>query len=547
MKIVVMGTGFVGLTHAAVCSEYGHEVYGYDVDAERIAAYQSGERKAIDRYVNEPGLVDILEETLGRHLFFTTDLDKALDNVDAVYLCLPTPPNRDGSSDLSIYKRASHTLGEKLAQRNNTKRVVIVNKSTVPVGTARMLEDLLKERGVTNFGVASNPEFLPEGNAVEASRKPDRVVVGADTEADFEILRRIYPQFQDHVRIRYIETTPETAEAIKYVANTLLLTYISFWNGVGARLGETFPNIRMEDLKLGVTADARISTWGSYVSNGAGGSCFGKDVQSLIYQLSRAGRAADLLQSVYRINEYQKTYLIDRAVHEADFNFNHKTCRAAGPRLQEAHQRHARLVRAQGGGGAAGARGQGDSRLRPAGERGGEALVRPGAEPPLRAHHVPRHGARGAGRQRCLLHLDRLGRVPWPLARHREHRAAALPDHRRAAHDPGLRGAGCQGVRVPRRGQHPPGAEPAPPGRDSGLRGRSKLFPQVSVKLATKKRPTFTVGRFFFVRRLMHYEQKPLSQDWERGWGEGRAGRRYRATPNRVPSLRPNTSGWYCS
>ena len=149
-------------------------------------------------------------------------------------------------------------------------------------------------------------------------------------EEDFALLRRIYSQFVNHVRIRYLETTPETAEAIKYMGNTLLLTYISFWNGVGARLAETFPNIRMEDLKIGVTADSRISTWGSYVSNGAGGSCFGKDIQSLIYQLNQAGRSTDLLQAVYNINEYQKTYLIDRAIHEADFNFNHKTVALLG-------------------------------------------------------------------------------------------------------------------------------------------------------------------------------------------------------------------------
>jgi UDPglucose 6-dehydrogenase len=132
------------------------------------------------------------------------------------------------------------------------------------------------------------------------------------------------------VRIRYIETTPETAEAIKYIGTTLLLTYISFWNGVGARLAETFANIRMEDLKLGVTSDSRISTWGSYVSNGAGGSCFGKDIQSLIYQLNQSGRSTNLLQSVYNINEYQKVYLIDRAIHEAKFNFNQKTIALLG-------------------------------------------------------------------------------------------------------------------------------------------------------------------------------------------------------------------------
>jgi len=217
-----------------------------------------------------------------------------------------------------------------LAERKDTRRVVLINKCTVPIGTARQLERVLREYEVPNAGVASNPEFLPEGDAVEKSRRPDRVVVGADTDEDMRIIRRIYSQFVNHVRIRYIETTPETAEAIKYIANTLLLTYVSFWNGVGARLGETLPNIRMEDLKRGVTADTRISTWGSYVSNGAGGSCFGKDIQSLIYQLKIAGQSTDMLQSVYGINEYQKTYLVDRAVREAGMSFNHKTVALLG-------------------------------------------------------------------------------------------------------------------------------------------------------------------------------------------------------------------------
>ena len=324
MKIVVVGTGFVGLPHAAVLSEYGHQVYAYDIDEERIEAYRSGDREQIERYVNEPGLVEAIEETVGQYLFFTTELETVIDGTDLIFMCLPTPPKRDGSTDLSYYMNAAHHLGKLLAKRIDQKRVVLVNKSTVPVGTARLLEKILNEHEVPNFGVASNPEFLAQGGAVEGSRRPDRVVVGADTQEDLELLRRVYSQFVNHVRIRYLETTPETAEAIKYVANTLLLSYISFWNGVGARLGESYPNIRMEDLKIGVTSDERISTWGSYVSNGAGGSCFGKDIQSLIYQLNRAGRSTDLLQAVYNINEYQKTYLIDRAVHEAGFNFNNK-------------------------------------------------------------------------------------------------------------------------------------------------------------------------------------------------------------------------------
>ena len=324
MKIIVVGTGFVGLPHAAVLSEYGHEVYAYDIDEERIRAYQSGDRDQIERYVNEPGLVEAIEETIDRYLHFTTSLDDVIESTDIIFMCLPTPPKRDGSTDLRFYMNAAHYLGGLLAQRSDKKRVVLVNKSTVPVSTARQLQKVMEEHGVENYGVASNPEFLAQGSAVEGSRRPDRVVVGADTEEDFVLLRQVYSQFVNHVRIRYLETTPETAESIKYVANTLLLTYISFWNGVGARLGESYANIHMEDLKIGVTADERISTWGSYVSNGAGGSCFGKDIQSLIYQLNRSGRSTDLLQAVYNINEYQKTYMIDRAVYEANFNFNNK-------------------------------------------------------------------------------------------------------------------------------------------------------------------------------------------------------------------------------
>lgn len=330
MKIIVVGTGFVGLPHAAVLSEYGHEVWAYDIDEKRINAYKTGDRDEIERYVNEPGLAAAIAETMDLYLHFTTDITEIVEGTDIFFFCLNTPPMRDGSTDLSYYLNAAHTVADLLAKRSDKKRVLIVNKSTVPIGTARVLQNVMEEHGVENFGVASNPEFLAQGDAISGSRKPDRVVVGADTEEDFALLRRIYSHFVNHVRIRYLETTPETAESIKYMGNTLLLTYISFWNGVGARLAETFPNIRMEDLKIGVTADSRISTWGSYVSNGAGGSCFGKDIQSLIYQLNQNGRSTNLLQSVYNINEYQKTYLVDRAVHEADFSFNQKTVALLG-------------------------------------------------------------------------------------------------------------------------------------------------------------------------------------------------------------------------
>jgi len=331
MKIVVAGTGYVGLVHAAVCSEYGHEVYAYDNDLKKIEAFSTGQPEKIEKYVNEPGLAAIIKETVGKYLFFSSDLKSVIEGTDAIFLCLPTPPNLDGSTNLVFYNAAAEDLAEAVAARENQEhRILFVNKSTVPIGTARHVEQIMNSHEVKNFGVASNPEFLAEGTAVNQARKPDRVVVGCDHEADFKILRRVYSQFVNHVRIKYIETTPETAEAIKYVANTMLLTYISFWNGVGAKIGEKFPNVNIDDLRLGVTSDDRISTWGSFVSNGAGGSCFGKDIASLIYQLRNANVNTKMLEASYEVNEYQKVYLVERAITEAGFKFNNKTVAVLG-------------------------------------------------------------------------------------------------------------------------------------------------------------------------------------------------------------------------
>ncbi|MGD9211739.1 MAG: nucleotide sugar dehydrogenase [Desulfobacteraceae bacterium] len=330
MKIIVVGTGYVGLVHAAVCSEYGHEVYAYDNDDKKIEAFSSGRTEEIEKYVNEPGLSHIIREALDRYLFFSSDLAGIIEKTDAVFLCLPTPPNLDGSTNLTFYDAAVQFLGEVAARRKDQRRIVFVNKSTVPIGTARRLEKIMQSHKVPNFGVASNPEFLAEGTAVSQARRPDRVVVGCDFEDDFRILRRVYSQFVNHVRIKYIETTPETAESIKYVANTMLLTYISFWNGVGAKIGEKIPNIKIDDLRLGVTADDRISTWGSFVSNGAGGSCFGKDIASLIYQMRQVNVNTKMLEASYEVNEYQKIYLVDRAITEVGFKFNNKTIAVLG-------------------------------------------------------------------------------------------------------------------------------------------------------------------------------------------------------------------------
>ena len=330
MKLIVAGTGYVGLVQAAVCSEYGHEVYAYDVDQAKINAFSTGHPDEIEKFVLEPGLSNIIRETSGKSRFFSSDLESIIEGTDAIFLCLPTPANLDGSTNLTYFDAAAEQIAEILASREDKRRIVLVSKSTVPIETARRLEKIMNQHGVENFGVASNPEFLAEGTAVNQARRPDRVVVGCDHQEDFNILRRVYSQFVNHVRIKYIETTPETAEAIKYVANTMLLTYISFWNGVGAKLGEKIANIDIDDLRLGVTADDRISTWGSFVSNGAGGSCFGKDIASLIYQLRRMNVSTKMLEASFEVNEYQKVYLVDRAINEAGFKFNNKTVAVLG-------------------------------------------------------------------------------------------------------------------------------------------------------------------------------------------------------------------------
>ena len=330
MKIIVAGTGYVGLVHAAVCSEFGHEVIAYDNDESKIEAFSSGETDRIVHYVNEPGLADSIRKVYGKHLFFSTTLADIIEGTDVIFLCLPTPPNVDGSTNLAYYDAALEDIAKHLHSRKDLRRVVVVNKSTVPIGTANHLKSVLDRNKVENVGVASNPEFLAEGTAVPEARKPDRIIVGCNDDQDFILLQRVYSKFVHHVQTKYIETSPETAEAIKYVANTMLLTYISFWNGIGAKLGEKIPNVKIDDLRLGVTADKRISTWGSFVSNGAGGSCFGKDIASLIYQLRRANVDTKMLEASFEVNENQKVYLVDRAITEIGFQFNNKTVALLG-------------------------------------------------------------------------------------------------------------------------------------------------------------------------------------------------------------------------
>ncbi len=312
MKVAVVGLGFVGAPLAAVTARSGHQVVGYDVDEDRIAAFNSLDKRRIESYVNEPLLFDEISRSHGRHLLFSSDINEAVIGAQAVFLCVGTP-TVNGKTDLSIYRKAAEDVVAALREGNGPlHRRVAITKSTVPIGTSRMLEQILKDAEALEVGVVSNPEFLPEGEAMERSIHPDKIIVGANNPADFEIMRKLYSAFRESTKTAYVETTPETAEAIKYVSNAMLFFDISKWNGIAAPIGEMFPGADFDALKRGVLGDRRISSWGSYIGSGAGGSCLGKDLLSLAHQFREAGIPTDLLDAVYRVNEHQKTYLVDR-------------------------------------------------------------------------------------------------------------------------------------------------------------------------------------------------------------------------------------------
>jgi UDPglucose 6-dehydrogenase len=327
MKIIVVGTGFVGLPHAAVLSEAGHEVYAYDIDPKKIAAYQSGEAAQIERVVNEPGLAATIAETKDHYLFFTSDISNLCEDTDVFFMCINTPPNRDGSTDLTYYLKAAHDIAGFLAQRKNPQRVVLVNKSTVPIGTARLLESVMHEHGVAELRRGLQPGVPGPGQRRRrfAPARPRGGWCGHGRRT-CKILRRLYSQFVNHVRIRYLETTPETAEAIKYMSNTLLLTYISFWNGVGARLAEAHaqhPHGRPEDRRHGRRAHQHLG----FLRQQRRGRQLLRQGHPVAHLPVEPRRPLDrpAAGGIHGINEYQKTYLIDRAIHEAQFNFNQKT------------------------------------------------------------------------------------------------------------------------------------------------------------------------------------------------------------------------------
>ena len=301
MKIVIVGTGYVGLVSGTCFSEMGVDVTCVDIDRKKIDKLRQG---IIPIY--EPGLEELVSKNVNAgRLHFTTDLREILDEVEVVFSAVGTPPDEDGSADLKYVLEVARSVGQ-----NMKKYLVIVTKSTVPVGTALKVKNAIQEeldrRGVNiEFDVASNPEFLKEGAAVNDFMSPDRVVVGVANERAKEIMSRLYKPFMLSGD-RMIFTDIPSAEMIKYAANSMLATRISFMNDM-ANLCELVG----ADIK-GIGTDSRIGKKFLYAGCGYGGSCFPKDVKALIKTAEQNGYEMQVLKAVENVNEKQKSILFDK-------------------------------------------------------------------------------------------------------------------------------------------------------------------------------------------------------------------------------------------
>ncbi|CEZ20266.1 UDP-glucose 6-dehydrogenase [Candidatus Methylopumilus planktonicus] len=303
MKITVVGAGYVGLVGAACLAEVGNHVLGLDVNAEKIRILKEGGIP-----IHEPGLLEIVRRNVenGR-LSFTTNVEEAVGFGEVQFIAVGTPPDEDGSADLQYVTEAARSIGRFM---NSAK--VIVDKSTVPIGTGDMVKaavaEELKKRNVDiHYSVVSNPEFLKEGAAVEDFMRPDRIIIGTEDPKAIEVMKQVYAPFQrNHERL--VVTNLRSAELIKYAANSMLATRISFMNEL-ANLAEIV-GADIEMVRQGIGSDPRIGYHFLYPGCGYGGSCFPKDVKALIKTAKDvAGFDLKLLKAVEEVNDLQKFVL----------------------------------------------------------------------------------------------------------------------------------------------------------------------------------------------------------------------------------------------
>ena len=302
MNLTVIGTGYVGLVTGTCFAEMGNKVYCVDIDEEKISNLKKG---IIPIY--EPHLATmVIDNQTKNNLFFTTDLKEALDNTNIIFIAVGTPQSEDGSVDLSFVYSVAKQIAESIS-----KDSLIVTKSTVPVGTGFEIKKIIDENKIkdVNIKIASNPEFLKEGVAIEDCMHPDRVIIGTDDEKSAEILKELYGPFvSNHDRFIFMDVKSD--EMTKYVANAMLATKISFMNEIANICERTGANI--QSIRLGIGSDKRIGYKFIYAGCGYGGSCFPKDVNGLINTSLSVGYTPQLLSKVDEINENQKMVIVDK-------------------------------------------------------------------------------------------------------------------------------------------------------------------------------------------------------------------------------------------
>jgi len=300
MNLTVIGTGYVGLVTGTCFAEMGNKVYCVDIDENKINNLKKG---IIPIY--EPHLATmVIDNQAKNNLFFTTNLREALDDSNIIFIAVGTPEAEDGSVNLNFV----FTVAEQIAQ-NITKKSLIVTKSTVPVGTGFKIKEIINQNSSVNIQIASNPEFLKEGVAIEDCLHPDRVIIGTEDDKSAEILKKLYEPFVANHE-RFILMDVKSAEMTKYVANAMLATKISFMNEIANICEKTGANV--QSVRLGIGSDKRIGYKFIYAGCGYGGSCFPKDVKGLINTSQEHGYTPSILSMVDEVNENQKMIIIDK-------------------------------------------------------------------------------------------------------------------------------------------------------------------------------------------------------------------------------------------
>jgi UDPglucose 6-dehydrogenase len=300
MKVAVIGTGYVGLVTGTCLAYRGHDVTCIDIDEAKVALMQAGNVP-----IYEPGLEDIFKEVLtSKKLTITTSLKDGIAGAAVVFLALPTPSGADGSADLSAVLSVADSLGSLLKEYT-----VIVNKSTVPVGTGERVAEKIAANAKSEFDVVSNPEFLREGKAVEDFLNPDRIVIGSDSEKALDIMKNLYASFVSDPK-QLVCMDIRSSEMTKYAANSFLAMKVSFMNEVANLCEKVGANV--DSIRLGIGPDPRIGEKFLYAGIGYGGSCFPKDIQALLKTSLDNGYHFNLLESIIKVNAHQKVRLVEK-------------------------------------------------------------------------------------------------------------------------------------------------------------------------------------------------------------------------------------------